>query len=75
MRPELISMASEILEISPSEACENCEPVPEIDGYYIWDSSRGGLSMLVSESGERLVATSSVGFDEHLEAYLAGRRN
>lgn len=73
--PALISMAAEILGITPEEARKNCFEAPEIGGWYIWDSSRGGLSMLVTAGGERLVATSAVGYEQHVQEFLTGHRN
>lgn len=47
----------------------------EIDGYYFWNSTRGGLSVIINHQGERLCATSSISFKEHLKAFIDGKRN
>lgn len=75
METGIVAMASEVLGITAEKVTTNCRVVPEIDGYYIWNPARGGRSMLVSKSGERLVATSAVAFSTHLCDFVAGKRN
>ena len=57
------------------ETQKYCKEVPEIDGYYFWNPVRGGLSVIINHRGERLIATSSVSFNEHLKAFKEGKRN
>lgn len=49
--------------------------VPEINGYYLWEPIRGGISAIVTRDGERLYATSSTSFEKHLKAFKEGRRS
>lgn len=75
MDESLVNMASEVLGIGADEVKAHCKPMPEIGGYYVWNPARGGRAMLLSEGGDRLVATSAVSFSRHLADYRAGRRN
>lgn len=75
MKGNIAEMASQVLGMTVEEVTLHHKRVPEIDGYYIWNPTRGGRSMLVSRDGDRLVATSAIGYSRHLSDYLAGRRN
>ncbi len=75
MDERLVAMAAEVLALRVDEVRSYCKEVPEIDGFYVWNPLRGGRSMLVAKNGERLVATSAVSYQRHLNDYLAGRRN
>ena len=68
-------IAMRVLGIDEDTASSNFKTVPEINGFYFWQSGRGGASLLVSGEGETLAATSAVSFDKHLEAFLSGKRN
>jgi len=74
-KEELIRMAAEALNDSPENMEKCCKEVEEINGYYFWQNFRGGKSVMLNGSGERLKATSAVDFRRHLEAFLAGKRN
>ena len=49
--------------------------VPEINGYYLWEPVRGGVSAIVNRNGEKLYAGSTISFEEHLKAFKEGRRS
>lgn len=49
--------------------------VPEINGYYLWEPIRGGVSAIVDRNGEKLYAGSAISFEEHLKAFKDGRRS
>lgn len=49
--------------------------VPEINGYYLWEPVRGGVSAIVNRNGEKLYAGSAISFEEHLKAFKEGRRS
>lgn len=49
--------------------------VPEVNGYYLWEPIRGGVSAIVDRNGEKLYAGSSISFEEHLRAFKEGRRS
>ena len=49
--------------------------VPEINGYYLWEPVRGGISAIVNRNGEKLYAGSAISFEEHLKAFKEGRRS
>jgi hypothetical protein len=58
------------------ETFENCKKkIPEIGGWYYWNPVRGGLSIIINDKNEKLIATSAVSFDEHLSAFKKGKRN
>lgn len=48
---------------------------PEINGYYLWEPVRGGISAIVNRNGEKLYAGSAISFEEHLKAFKEGRRS
>ena len=47
----------------------------EDNATYFWQTTRGGNSIIVSENGSYLTATSSVSFERHLSEFRKGRRN
>ena len=75
MDSKIIKIVSDILKLSEEETQKYCKEVPEIDGYYFWNPVRGGLSVIINHRGERLGATSSISFEEHLKAFKEGRRD
>lgn len=40
-----------------------------INGWYFWEPIRGGRALIIDGSGNKLGATSSVGFKRHLEEF------
>lgn len=72
---EMLLQAAKILKVSPEKLLKNVKPVPGKNAYYFYDSSRGGLSVIIDEKGDKLVGTSSVSFDEMVEKFSSGKRN
>ena len=75
MEQKILEMAAEAIRVPVEVARENCKEVHEINGWYVWCPTRGGLAVLINADGEKLAATSSVSFEKHLEAFKGGRRN
>lgn len=75
MNKNIIKMASEILNIALDEAEKNYKEISEINAYYFWNPTRGGISIIINESGEKLGATSGVSYEKHLQAFRDGKRN
>lgn len=67
-KPDTINAEEQISTIRYKE-------VPEINGYYLWESVRGGVSAIVNRNGEKLYAGSAISFEEHLKAFKEGRRS
>lgn len=66
---------AEKLQMSLVDLSSNEKRLDEANATYYWNSSRGGTSLIVSDDGSYLGATSSVNFDELLEEFKSGRRN
>lgn len=75
MDNKIIEDVAKKLNMSVEDVKKHCKEVPEIDGYYFWQPVRGGITVLVNKSGEKLGATSSVSFEKHLKAFKEGKRN
>ncbi len=75
MNKDIIKIASEILNIALDETEKNCKEIPEINAYYFWNPTRGGISIIINELGEKLGATSGVSYEKHLQAFRDGKRN
>lgn len=75
MNKKIIKIASEILNITLDEAEKNCKEISEINAYYFWNPTRGGISIIINELGEKLGATSGVSYEKHLQAFRDGKRN
>lgn len=43
-------------------------------GFYVYESARGGGSLMIAHDGSVLFANSSVSYDEHLQAFLSAQR-
>ena len=72
---DIVKMAAEVLKQDVNEVKENCKEIPEINGFYFWQNTRGGISVLINNQGERLRATSGVSLDRHIKAFQSGKRN
>ena len=72
---DLINLICEKLNISKDEAMQNCKELTGMNAYYFWNSSKGGISVIIKPNGERLFATSGVSFLKHLEEFNKGKRN
>lgn len=49
--------------------------IPEINAFYFWSNQRGGKAMIINEDGERLIASSAVKYEDHVKAFMSGKRN
>lgn len=74
-RAELDAAASEILGVDTEELSECSREIAEDGLVYYWNPKRGGLHMLIDETGEKLVAGSIISFEKLLEEFRSGRRN
>lgn len=72
--PEFFALASIALATSIDEVRENKVYIPEIGGYYFWETSDEGSSLIFTSEGELLYKLPLVGLKTHLEAFLAGQR-
>ena len=65
----------EILNVDRNYILNNNKRLADISATYYWTSERGGISLIVSDDGAYLVATSSVSLDKHLEEFKKGTKN
>ena len=70
-----LEIASKVLNIPIEELKNNYKILDEDNATYFWQTTRGGNSIIVSENGSYLTATSSVSFERHLSEFRKGRRN
>lgn len=76
MDEKLLIIAAEALRIPVEVAAQHWRLLPDQDGlYHVCNPIRGGLAVIVNKSGERLIATSGINPQKHLQAFLEGRRN
>lgn len=75
MNNDITEIAARALHITAQDAQKHCKVIDGVNAYYFWNPVRGGLAVIVSETGEKLSATSSVSFERHLQAFLSGKRN
>ena len=75
MTDEMLGIASLALSVSEETARKNSYEIPGTDMVYFWSSARGGKNVIVNAAGEKLVAGSAIGFNNHLEAFQNGKRN
>ena len=75
MNESMVKLAADILGMTSDEARKNSKSIPEIDAAYFWESTRGGKAIIVNENCEKLAATSSVSFEDHVQAFINGKRN
>lgn len=75
MKEIIIDFVKESLGLSDAEINNNFRELPEIHAFYFWSSKRGGNAVIINEQGEKLIANSAVRFDDHLKAFIAGKRN
>ena len=75
MSENIISTVMELLDLGCEEAKRNCKELSEINAFYFWNNSRGGRSIIIKENGEKLVTSSIISFEEHLQAFIDGKRN
>ena len=72
---EMVKKAAEALHISYEEASKNQKRLEERNATYFWSSAMGGQAVILSDSGERLMAVSAVSPEKHIEAFRQGRRS
>ena len=65
----------EILNVDRNYILNNNKRLADISATYYWTSERGGISLIVSDDGAYLGATSSVSLDKHLEEFKKGTNN
>ena len=75
MNSEILKMVSDLLNVPIDEVELHSKQVSEANATYFWSPKRGGNAVIVSSTGERLAATSAVSFEQHVKAFLAGKRN
>lgn len=75
MTESMLSAVVCALELTPEEARTNCKELPQLHAFYFWSSRRGGKAMIIREDGARLIATSAVRLEDHMQAFAAGKRN
>lgn len=76
MDERLLKIAAEALHIPVEVAAEHWRLLPGQNGlYHVCNPVRGGLAVIINENGERLIATSGINPQKHLQAFLDGRRN
>lgn len=72
---DIIEAATYILRIPKKVAWRNCIEVPEINAFYFWASYRDCATVIISRTGEKLKMHSSMPYEKHLKAFVAGKRN
>lgn len=72
---KIIELAAKVMKVSVEEAAKHNKLLPDINAFYFWNPVRGGISVIINSSGEKLGAGSSVNFEKHLKAFLDGKRN
>ena len=71
---ELLDYISEILNMQKEDVLKNSKKIDDNLTYY-WNPIRGGRSILVDSDGNYLVASSAIGFSEHLDEFKKGDKN
>lgn len=75
MEQKIIEIAADVLKMTEEEVLAHVKPVPELEAFYFWKPTRGGASVIIKSNGEKLAASSVVGFEKLKEAFIDGRRN
>lgn len=75
MKKEIIELAANVMRIPVEKAQEHFKEIDGMNAYYFWNPIRGGIAVIINDDGEKLAATSSVSYGDHLKAFQAGRRN
>ena len=66
---------AKIIDLPVEQLNEYSKELVDIDATYFWNPARGGVSIIVSNTGKYLVANSSINFEKLLEEFKNGRRN
>ncbi len=72
--PEFYALAAFALAAPIEEVLQNKIYIPEVDGYYFWETSDDGSSLILTSEGELLYKLPLMGFKGHVEAFIAGQR-
>lgn len=75
MTSKMLLAVVSALAITSEDAKRNCKEIPEINSYYFWSNQRGGKAMIINEAGDRLIASSAVKYEDHIKAFISGKRN
>ena len=67
--------AAQILGMTIEEAKLSFEDLPEDQAMYFWNPLIGGGAVIIGEDGDCLFADSSIGFEDHIAEYKAGKRS
>lgn len=73
-KTDITATAARLLGLRFNDALRNSRPLPAEAATYFWDPARGSGSVLFAADGTYLHVSSSVIWDQHLEAFSAGRR-
>lgn len=68
-------IAADALNITLDEAQRFSREIPDANAVYVWNPSRDGLAVIVAHDGSKLIASSAVKYEDHLETFLNGTRN
>ncbi len=72
---KILEIAASVLKVTPEEALEHSKVIEDSNLYYFWTVTRGGISVIINEDGEKLAAGSAISFEKLLEAFNEGKRN
>lgn len=71
---EMIAQIANLLLLDVAYVEQNAEEIEDGAGLYFSEPIMGGRSIIVAPDGSVLFAHSSIGYDEHLRAFLTGTR-
>ncbi|KNY26366.1 hypothetical protein [Pseudobacteroides cellulosolvens] len=74
IKKELFEASAKIIGISIEDAIAHHKVLENINSIYVWNSIRGGAAVIMENEDSFLYANSSINFDEHLRAFLSGKR-
>lgn len=75
MNEKIIELAAKVLGVDLDVVRQHNKYVAEIAAWYCWSPERGGKAVIITDTGERLAANSSISFNKHVEEFKNGRRN
>lgn len=75
MDNKIVEIAAKVMKVTVEDAINHYKKIPEMNAYYFWNPSRGGIAVIVAENGEKLGATSSVSYERLVAAFASGKRN
>lgn len=73
-KKEQIKLAASLLHWTDEKAEKLCREKPDLDALYFYEKEKGGISLLVSKTGEVLFANSAVSPKELFDAFRKGVR-